>query len=562
MKNLPHSSLKDIEALYRAKNFKKAYKLLNKIKTDNAYTLELKTLCSFALKDIKFCIRHALALIEISDTDNRRALGHHLLGACYDQQGKAIKAINELEKSIKFNDKSTNGLAYNRLLHLYFKNFFLNKFEMLAPKLLHWEPYFSSTMILLIKSAARSGNKALLTERLYKIKPYVLNLTVEQYADVVHYFIRLGLFQEATSIIDKYEQTYKNVQDNIQLRASIAFAKEKYHQVISMLPQNVIEQYPAYNYVKAKAYERIGIYEKAYSCFEKGASYRKGVQSEVVPIDFCAEYSKIVDNLDIDKKEKGSKNDNFTHIFIFGFPRSGTTLLDNILDTQTGVAVMSERPAIPMTIDAFQKVLGKSYPSDLEKLDEKEVKVLRDIYFSSINELGIDVTDAKFLVDKHPYHTVHLPLLVKLFPQAKYLLSLRHPLDVVLSCFQTDFELNNENFFLVTMKDIVTRYISVFSLFERYQAKYNVDINVVKYEHLIESFDESIDEIFKFIGLVPDKSYKVFHEHAKSKYVNTASRGQTSKPLYSSSINKWMNYQSQLFESKEKLIYFINKYGY
>ena len=116
-----------------------------------------------------------------------------------------------------------------------------------------------------------------------------------------------------------------------------------------------------------------------------------------------------------------------TPLFLVGFPRSGTTLLDQILDSHPQLQVMEEKPAL---LKARQSLCGV-YPSSLATLKEVDIQCLRDIYFQEVNQ-HISRAPNTMLVDKFPLYIRHIPLIMRIFPNAKIILAMRHPCDVVL----------------------------------------------------------------------------------------------------------------------------------
>ncbi len=128
-------------------------------------------------------------------------------------------------------------------------------------------------------------------------------------------------------------------------------------------------------------------------------------------------------------------------VFLVGFPRSGTTLLDQILDGHPRLQVMEEKPAlfdIRSTIDT----MPGGYPSALASLKETDIQNLRDRYLRNV-ERHIDRRPGTILVDKLPVNICSIPLIVRLFPNSRIILALRHPCDVVLSNFMQDYKLND-----------------------------------------------------------------------------------------------------------------------
>ena len=123
-------------------------------------------------------------------------------------------------------------------------------------------------------------------------------------------------------------------------------------------------------------------------------------------------------------------------VFLVGFPRSGTTLLDTLLMGHPGVTVLEEKPLLRKVEEALGGI------ARLPTLGAAEIERLRTIYFEEAAH-HVELDPAKLLVDKSPLNLNKVPIIHRLFPDARFILALRHPCDVVLSCFITDFRLTD-----------------------------------------------------------------------------------------------------------------------
>jgi tetratricopeptide (TPR) repeat protein len=129
-------------------------------------------------------------------------------------------------------------------------------------------------------------------------------------------------------------------------------------------------------------------------------------------------------------------------VFLVGFPRSGTTLLDTILRSHPAIAVVEEKPTLWNARQALRQ-MGKGYPAGLAELDRDGFSELRSTYFAELDtHLGPDNKGA-VVIDKLPLNLVHAGFIQRIFPQARFLFSQRHPCDCVLSCFMREFVLND-----------------------------------------------------------------------------------------------------------------------
>ena len=124
-------------------------------------------------------------------------------------------------------------------------------------------------------------------------------------------------------------------------------------------------------------------------------------------------------------------------IFVVGFPRSGTTLLEQTLDAHPLLVSMDEQPFLNKAVDRIRS-LGLAYPADLGKLTSSQRQSLRADYWKRVDR-KVQLKVGQRLVDKNPFNLLRLPIIRRLFPHARTVLIVRHPCDVVLSCFQQHF---------------------------------------------------------------------------------------------------------------------------
>lgn len=554
--------------LHKQGKFKKAAQTLKKVKSTEFEVLKLHMQINYDLTNFLLAASYGEQILKQKISIEQKKEIYFFVGICFSKALQKPKAIEFLEKSVALDSSVVNAGALFNLLCLYYQLEQLTKVEQLALKLLSWEKYFVKVTYLLAKCAAKTDNKAVLQKRAKSLSTYFSEFNEEMFGDVVGFLIATGLYTDAEKLIVDIEKLHKL--DATSLRADLLFANKKYREVIDYLSEEKLMKVGGAKlyYKKAMTHDKLKRFDDAYLLFEQAAKEKKRETKNLPVKNYLPLLNKVTDKVTVKcttdiyeaLSEKTPKKLPDL-VFVFGFPRSGTTLLDNILDTQEGALVLSEKGMMSHVIKAFS-LFDKKYPQDLVNLSNGEIDVLRGIYFDAIEYKGYSIENRQVIVDKGPHHTEALPLIVKIFPQAKLIATIRHPLDVCLSCFQQDFEFNQHNAFLITMDDTVKRYNQVFNLLERYESEMNIEVKSIKYEDLVTDFDTVMLDLFSYIGLNPNDAYKNFHKHASTKYVTSASRGQTEQALYKTSTYRWKNYRNQLEPCIEPLSYFINKYGY
>lgn len=247
------------------------------------------------------------------------------------------------------------------------------------------------------------------------------------------------------------------------------------------------------------------------------------------------------------------------HVFIIGFPRSGTTLLEQVLGSQPGAVTSDEKDGL---VEGVREFMTK--PADLDRLAMLRRTGLaryRRAYWQHMRECGLE-TKGKIFIDKLPYHTVKLPLIAKLFPSARIVFMARDPRDVVLSCFRQRFRMNPSNYELLTLEGAAHLYDLTMQLAEIYRAKLPIAILDVRHEDLVADFEGRIRALCTFLELPWTDTMRDFAGRARKSAVATPSANQVAKGLYSSGASQWRRYADRLEPVMPVLKPWIERFGY
>ncbi len=247
-------------------------------------------------------------------------------------------------------------------------------------------------------------------------------------------------------------------------------------------------------------------------------------------------------------------------VFLIGFPRSGTTLLDQILDAHPALHTMEEKPALDVVKQRVREMPG-GYPGALAEMSAEDVTGLRQTYFDEVARYMDGVPDG-ILVDKLPLNAMDVGLIHRLFPGAKLLLALRHPCDVVLSGFMQRFEPNPAMVQFGTLADTAEFYRAVMGLWLRYRAVLPLTVVSSRYEDLVAAFEPETRRILDFLELPWDDAILGYAERAKGRRIATPSYHQVVQPIYSRSVSRWLNYREPMEEVLPILRPFIDAFGY
>ena len=238
-----------------------------------------------------------------------------------------------------------------------------------------------------------------------------------------------------------------------------------------------------------------------------------------------------------DYKELIGKNSHEVNItFLVGFPRSGTTLLDTILRSHKKTLVLEERPFL---LKLRHEFLKKNSLEKLKSISSNKIYEMQQEYFSNIK---YNANTDKVIVDKFPLNIIEIGFIKKIFPNAKFILAIRHPLDTITSCVLTHFKMNDAMANFINLEKAALFYDEVFSLFKIYENNLNINFHKIKYEDVVLSFEPTINDLLNFLELKYEKNINKFYLTAlKRSKINTPSYKQVVKPIYRSSIDKYKN---------------------
>lgn len=290
--------------------------------------------------------------------------------------------------------------------------------------------------------------------------------------------------------------------------------------------------------------DHVGARDEAFEHFRQGNALRRALFQQSGTAFDAAEHSRRIDRLiaafspGYFERVRRFGLDTEVPVFIVGMPRSGTTLVEQILSHHPQVFGAGERKDLPGMVADLPKRLGEDYPACLERLDAARARTLAEEYVGKITRTS---GPAARVTDKMPENFLHLGLIATLFPRAHVVHCRRDPRDVCLSCYFQFFKGLN---FTWDLDDLGRYYRDYERLMAHWRAVLPLPIHDVVYEALIADQEAVSRRLVEFCGLAWDERCLRYHENRRP--VKTASVLQVRRPIYASSVGRWRQYEAHL----------------
>ena len=235
-------------------------------------------------------------------------------------------------------------------------------------------------------------------------------------------------------------------------------------------------------------------------------------------------------------------------IFIVGFPRSGTSMLEQILSSHPDISGGSELILAQRLTERAQGWLNsdKPYPYCLDQLaspaNSDALQRFRDYYLGELRTLAVLDPGTHRFTDKMPLNELHLGMISLVFPEARIVHMLRHPLDILTSCYFN--ELQHGDNFAYDLECAARHYVLVMELVEHYCRELDMHYYRVRYEELVTDVEAGARQLLDFVGVPWDPRCLDFHNNKRA--ARTASYAQVTERVYTGSVNRYRNYHAQL----------------
>ena len=353
----------------------------------------------------------------------------------------------------------------------------------------------------------------------------------------------VGRMDEAEALLDSIISTDPKLAEAYYLRATLRRQSRKENHVeelqlrLSEMPANGVAEVPL-SYALGKEYEDLGDYEESFACFARGAAARKARLSYDVATDeaISAEIINTFDEAWRDRSSTGPAVDG--PIFVLGLPRSGTTLVDRILNAHPEVTSLGEVSDFAYAvIRAGGPTSGKS--ELIKQVADADLTSLGEGYWEAMQGYG---EAAPCLIDKTPANYLYLGLIMQSLPAARVVHVRRHPMASGYAMFKALFRMGYP--FSYDLEQIGRYYAAYHRLMEHWRNLYPGRILDVDYEALVDDQEAVSREIIRHCQLKWSDACLTYHENATP--TATASAAQVREPVYRRARDLWRQVEDHL----------------
>lgn len=319
----------------------------------------------------------------------------------------------------------------------------------------------------------------------------------------------------------------------------------------------------------AKAYDRLGDYRNAVRALSDAhaAQCAQAIRLEPALADKNSEPLDIV-NQPISRESAKKFTQHWdapsemeSPIFVVGFPRSGTTLLEQMLGCDPELQSMDERIYLQNLITSMHK-LKLSYPNDLTKLTMQQCTILRAQYWQQARSV-IDARQNFRLVDKNPLNMLRASMIWRLWPNAPIVFLVRHPCDVIISNFFQNYRAPRFRIMCSELSRLVRSYVRAMTFWLEQQEVLNLRVLYMKYEDLVLKFDLASQSLASHLNLRNSAVLAGFQARALARgYISTPSYAQVAEPLSDKAIGRWQCYRQWLDPLLPELDSVARRFGY
>jgi tetratricopeptide (TPR) repeat protein len=477
------------------------------------------------------------------------AAAHNNLAGVLLAQGQPEEAIEHYRRALEL--KPDYAEAYNNLGNVMRERFRYSDAEQCYRNALQNRPDFAEAFCGLAVTLQDNGryDEAMTNyQQAVELK--------SNYADALSGMAvlmeREGKIAEAQDILDRLTK------DKVQnINVALAYAALSSHTDCQaeaaellerlMKTEEAIPRHREMHFALGTLYDELGDYDKAFMHYARGNSL---IVTGFDTNECRGRFDALIAAFAADEQARRPRASNNSHlpIFIVGMPRSGTSLVEQILASHPLVFGAGELGHMHQAIASLPKVMGTDtlYPECLKGITRAHLDQIAEPYLIRLAEFS---PQAQRVTDKMPYNFMHLGLIELLFPGARVIHCMRDPLDTCLSIHFQQFNANHA--FARNLTDLGTFYNQYRRLMKHWKSMLSIPVMDVVYEELVDNQEEISRAMISFCGLSWDDRCLQFHQ--SSRITKTASYNQVRRPMYRKSIARWRHYAQHLSPLRKAL---------
>jgi tetratricopeptide (TPR) repeat protein len=387
-------------------------------------------------------------------------------------------------------------------------------------------------------------------------------------------FERTNRVEDAGAILDRLDAHASQLgADLTGARAQVAQRQGRHEDAIGLFRQCADGRSDFHTrhielFAIAKSQDALGRYEEAFATLQEAhrsqaehisitapaAAARGGVTMGITQYGCDAD--------DVSRwRDDGAPSAAESPVFIVAFPRSGTTLLELTLDAHPDLVSMDEQPFVQGALDDLLS-MNIGYPEQMAGLSPAQLDEVRARYWARA-ERKAKRRAGQRLVDKNPLNLMRLPVIRRIFPNARIILAIRDPRDVLLSCYMQHFRAPDFALLCRSLETLAAGYRRTFDFWYEQSSLLRPAVREIRYETFVADFERQTRELLDFLEVPWDAATLRPGDRARAKgYISTPSYAQVVKPVNSQSVGRWKGYAPHLQPVLPQIAPYLSRWGY
>ena len=449
------------------------------------------------------------------------------------------------------------AVGWTDLANVYLKRDMYDEALEMVQRAIDIDPAFAHSYVVrgnILTRAQRHEESLIAYQEALDVSP----MNIGALSGMGHVLKTIGRQEEAIDVYRKCLQaqpTYGEVYWSLANLKTFQFSADEVKLMEELIELEDLPDEPKVNILVSlgKQYESEKNHDKAFEYYRRGNDLRRTYET-YDPVQTQVVHDRIIEvfNPDFFKERTGYGDPSPAPILIVGLPRSGSTLIEQILASHSMVEGTMELPDLGRTINQLNsRSRGKGkgrveYPEAVIGLDDDQVAALGHDYLESTLRYR---TDKPFFIDKMPNNFSSVGFLQLILPNAKVINARRHPLDSCLGSYKQLFFKGQS--FTYDQFELGHYYLQYQRIMDHWHEVLSGKVLDVHYEQMVQDQENQTRRILEYLGLPWEDQCLRFYETERA--INTASSEQVRQPIYTKALNFWRNYESHLGELIETL---------